>query len=298
MKLSSVLAVASTIFFTLVQPVFADTFECVEGEDYKTSVSDTAQISSFYGYPGDTVEMALIWKTDSTIIGFESIIRYPGEALTPVMYPESALYAGRTPIDVSLAGRGTANDGDGSMNIRLRSLSYHLNDSNLILVNWFIPLSGEGSIPGGGGEIVRVRFVVKDNAPQGVFHPIAIEHWPVVWLADSEYVQLSCKVALTGQEWRSDSGVQLLVAVVPVLVAGTFESECCETPGDYNRDRKFNISDINEMVNWLFLGGEPTRCAREADNNGDKKLNIGDVVYGIANLFAGGLDPYCRFTHD
>ena len=78
----------------------AQDFVCVEGVDYTTYPLDTAQISSFWGKPGDTVEMALLWKTDSAFLGFEAFMRYPAEALTPVMYPESAFAPGRTPIDV------------------------------------------------------------------------------------------------------------------------------------------------------------------------------------------------------
>ena len=133
MKASLTFAVALVATFAPATLSLAQTFQCVDGEDFETYPLDTAQISSFFGKPGDTVEMALLWKADSAMLGFEATIRYPLEALTPVMYPESAFSNGRTPIDIILAGRATTHD-DGFMTSRLRALSYQINDSNLISV--------------------------------------------------------------------------------------------------------------------------------------------------------------------
>jgi len=68
---------------------------------------------------------------------------------------------------------------------------------------------------------------------------------------------------------------------------------CCDTPGDYDNDGKFDIADITAGINRIFSAGPPPFCQDEADANGDNAFNLPDVTYMIAAIFSGGPAPVC-----
>lgn len=76
-----------------------------------------------------------------------------------------------------------------------------------------------------------------------------------------------------------------------VLPAG-----CCNTPGDANDDKSFNIADVTFGITFIFSGGAPPPCQDEADADGNNTFNIADVTYGIAHIFSGGPAPVCGTT--
>lgn len=268
------------------------TFECVDGVDFHLYPQDTAAIVSVFGEPGDTIELPIYWKADSAIIGLLVNIRYPANALTPVILSDSINISLGPPVDVFTSGRAATSDKLGSITSRMIELSFKHHDSALITVRWLRRSSQQSdSIPGGAGEILRVRFVV--NRYSILFHPlpITLEHLPVVATVDSVFVQFGCELTGSAQYRHFANGVFPILAV-PILLSGTFTPlACCKTPGDFNRDGVFNIADISDLVRWLFLDGAPARCAWEADSDGDGRSSLSDVVYGIAYLFRGGPTP-------
>lgn len=293
MKLIINSATAILAALIAISPVAqGQTFECVDGVDFHSYPQDTAAIVSVYGEPGDTIELPIYWKADSAILGLSLNIRYPAKALTPVFFSDSPDFPQGRLVDVFTSGRAAMSDEQGSIAKRMRELSFKHHDSALITVRWLRRLSQQSdSIPGGAGEILRVRFVV--NRYSIVLHPlpITLEHLPLLDYGDSVITKIACELTSSAQGWHYANGVFPILAV-PILLSGTFTPlACCKTPGDFNRDGVFNIADISDLVRWLFLDGAPARCAWEADSDGDGRSSLSDVVYGIAYLFKGGPAP-------
>ena len=225
------------------------TFECVDGVDFHSYRQDTAAIVSVFGEPGDTIELPIYWKADSAITGLLVNIRYPANALTPVILSDSINISLGPPVDVFTSGRAATSDKLGSITSRMIELSFKHHDSALITVRWLRRSSRQSdSIPGGAGEIMRVRFVV--NRYSILLHPlpITLEHHPLVATVDSVFVQFGCELTGSAQYRHFANGVFPILAV-PILLSGTFTPlACCKTPGDFNRDGVFNIADISDLV--------------------------------------------------
>ena len=64
--------------------------------------------------------------------------------------------------------------------------------------------------------------------------------------------------------------------------------------GDITGDGQVDISDVTELVAYMF-GGAPAPTMIEAgDVDGDTKITISDLVYLVQYLFAGGPPPQHR----
>jgi hypothetical protein len=66
----------------------------------------------------------------------------------------------------------------------------------------------------------------------------------------------------------------------------------CERPiyrrGDVNGDSEVNLADAIFLLNALFLGGAPHRCAESADEDNDGSIGLSDAVHVLSYLFRGG----------
>ena len=68
-----------------------------------------------------------------------------------------------------------------------------------------------------------------------------------------------------------------------------------QRPGDLNRDRVLDISDVVTLISYLFLENASTLPCEGgpgglalADFNGDRALDVSDVVAPLQFLFLGG----------
>ena len=238
----------------------AQTYQCVDGVDYNTYNADTLRIVSFKGLPGDTIEMPLFFKADSIALALTANIRYDASMLTPITYPEQfvdtninfTVIPPDTTIDTLIidyldireVGRArfldTLQDALGFDSIVVRDLfranSVKVKDSSLLKIQWLpkIPAQGESldSLPGGRGEIVRVKFVVNDGLAEGASSPVTIENLPVLDTSFFPYVQSGCALCASAQNWvvaftnpnpPPDTIYQVLgLSQVPRLRPGTF----------------------------------------------------------------------------
>ena len=55
---------------------------------------------------------------------------------------------------------------------------------------------------------------------------------------------------------------------------------------DFDSDGKAVISDIQGLLNWLYLGGGAPDCRDAMDFNGNGRINIADAVSGLNYLFS------------
>ena len=63
------------------------------------------------------------------------------------------------------------------------------------------------------------------------------------------------------------------------------------TRGDADFAGGVNITDAIAILNHLFLGGSPVRCADAGDSTDDGVLDITDAVYLLRHLFLGETPP-------
>ncbi len=74
------------------------------------------------------------------------------------------------------------------------------------------------------------------------------------------------------------------------------EYECCKKmTGNVNcsPDDQINISDLVQMVNYIFKAGDPPCCikAGNVDGNPNELVNIADLTYLVNYIFKGGDPP-------
>ena len=61
---------------------------------------------------------------------------------------------------------------------------------------------------------------------------------------------------------------------------------------DFDGNGRANITDVQGMIDWLYLGGEPAVCpaAMDFDNNG--QINVTDLMGMMEWLYLGGESPF------
>ncbi|MGE3164782.1 MAG: dockerin type I repeat-containing protein [Planctomycetota bacterium] len=61
--------------------------------------------------------------------------------------------------------------------------------------------------------------------------------------------------------------------------------------GDSNGDYELNVSDVVNLLGYLFSQGSAPLPFAAGDVNDDGEVNLGDAVYGLGFLFGGGPQP-------
>jgi aminopeptidase N len=62
-------------------------------------------------------------------------------------------------------------------------------------------------------------------------------------------------------------------------------------PGDQNGDRVLDVTDVVDLVNYVFRAGPPPSPLNAADPNGDCVSNVADIVRLIDHVWRGGAMP-------
>ncbi len=256
MRLRQTLLPLLVILLALFMPRVsnAQIFECVEGVNYNTFVPDTMRILSFQGMPGDTVEMPLFLKADSTFLGLTANVRYDSTLLIPLLFSDTVIDTSinntvippDTTVDTVIVDRLDIREtGRGALTRTIfvngfqvidtidlfRSNSVKVRDSSILKIQWLSKIAGEtvalDSILGGNSEIARVKFVVRPtNLPVGTLSPVTLLHLPVIDTTVFPPVQLSCALVATAQNWvvTFDTTQEVLsLSQVPVLASGFFK---------------------------------------------------------------------------
>jgi len=132
------------------------------------------------------------------------------------------------------------------------------------------------SLPAEFGTLVKINFIISDQAPIGIAIPVEFQndpYWQLYWGHYNAYTQ---------------DGVNF---IQPTTVSGWILTGLLR--GDVNRDGVINMSDVVYLINYLFIGGPAPDPLELGDANCDGVVNGADVVYLINYLFIGGPPPQC-----
>jgi hypothetical protein len=134
------------------------------------------------------------------------------------------------------------------------------------------------SLPAEFGTLVKINFIVSDQAPLGIAIPIEFQndpYWQLYWGHYNAYTQ---------------DGVNF---IQPTTVSGWISVSSEVLRGDVNRDGVVDGSDVVYLINYLFIGGPAPDPLELGDANCDGVVNSGDVVYLVNYLFIAGPPPQC-----
>jgi hypothetical protein len=134
------------------------------------------------------------------------------------------------------------------------------------------------SLPAGFGTLVKISFVVSDQATPGSIIPVEFQndpYWHLHWGHYNAYTR---------------DGLNF---IQPACVSGWISISTNVLRGDVNKDGVINASDVIYLMNYLFFGGPAPYPLALGDANCDGVVDIADVVYIINYLFVGGPLPGC-----
>lgn len=294
-------AIASVMMLLLTQAPRAQLYQCIEGIDYTVFNQDTARIVSFQGLPGDTVEMAVYFKADSVVLAMTMNLRYPGSLLRPVVFPDSTIDTTINNLvlppdttidtvvveflDIRETGRAffpiVLQDSLGfdynSNKDLFRSTSIKVRDSSILKIQWLAKIPSISnpldSLPGGAGEIVRVKFIVESTTfPEGTALSVTLDHVPVLDTTIFPPVQVGCALTATAQNWvvTFDTTTEVLSLLqVPVLAQGFFKLDSatglpeCTGDGDCPPQTGYTVQCVSNTCIYTLI--DTTSCSVDSD---------------------------------
>lgn len=80
-------------------------------------------------------------------------------------------------------------------------------------------------------------------------------------------------------------------AVIQKAAAWFGETTTMSTNGDLNGDGVVTLTDLTQLVNYLFVTFQPPIHRNGADTNGDCKVSLGDVTFMVLYMFYAGEPP-------
>ena len=60
---------------------------------------------------------------------------------------------------------------------------------------------------------------------------------------------------------------------------------------DYDANGRVNITDVQGMMDWLYLGGVPAVCPAAMDFDANGQVNVTDLMGLMEWLYLGGVPP-------
>ncbi|MCH9031261.1 MAG: T9SS type A sorting domain-containing protein [candidate division Zixibacteria bacterium] len=306
-------------------------FNCVEGVDWPTTyLPDTAAIISFQGLPGDTVEMPIFWKSDTAMVALEMNVRYPGNFIQPIVIRDTVITRIITTtvvppdttfdttfldlLDIFEVDRAVFTEvvldsfgfpiGLDTLPFVSGEFSFKVNDSNLLKVQWVpgipdigIPLD---SIPGGRGEIARVRFIVQPGAgPIGTSLALTIEHVPIIRTDTFPPVKKGCALTSSTQIWsvNFDGVIDVLTLLqVPVLRGGFFKVDTQIVEIECNASSECTTPPVNFTLPGFCVGGNCEYTKKVDECVDDTQCDSPPVGFQLPGTCINGSCQYTPIT--
>ena len=60
---------------------------------------------------------------------------------------------------------------------------------------------------------------------------------------------------------------------------------------DFDDNGRVNITDVQGMIDWLYLGGTPAACPAAMDFDGNGQVNVTDLMGLMEWMYLGGESP-------
>jgi hypothetical protein len=133
----------------------------------------------------------------------------------------------------------------------------------------------------GDGDDLYYQWDFGDGTVTGWLGPVAENVPDVQHYAWSEKGTCDVKV-------RTKDVYEEVTAWSPVL---SVEMGCCIVPGDFNHTGSVDITDLTDMVDYMFAGGTDAVCDDEGNINGLDATDITDLTFLVDFMFAGGSAP-------
>lgn len=61
---------------------------------------------------------------------------------------------------------------------------------------------------------------------------------------------------------------------------------------DFDGNGRVNITDVQGMIDWLYLGGTPASCPPAMDYDANGQVNVTDLLGLMEWLYLGGQSPF------
>ena len=61
---------------------------------------------------------------------------------------------------------------------------------------------------------------------------------------------------------------------------------------DFDGNGRVNITDVQGMIDWLYLGGTPASCPQVMDYDANGQVNVTDLLGLMEWLYLGGQSPF------
>ena len=65
---------------------------------------------------------------------------------------------------------------------------------------------------------------------------------------------------------------------------------------DFDGNGRVNITDVQGMIDWLYLGGTPASCPPAMDYDANGQVNVTDLLGLMEWLYLGGQSPFYPHT--
>jgi len=225
------------------------------------SEEDTIAFLGMNGSPGESRKCLEVYVANSVeIAGLMARLEFDPSVLALVVDHIDTSFE-TVYLEYEIVGRGE----DFTGTVIARS-----NDSGVFVVVFLPDIWGEARLAAGSGPIIRVYFDVLSTVPLG---------GSLVMPADGEYETNNFGTPEGGSIFPTLVGFDFNVVTLPYV------------PGDADNSEDVDLSDVNFLVNHLFLNGPVSSPRNSSDANGDCSINIADITYLVEYIFRSGAAP-------
>ncbi|NOY88772.1 MAG: PKD domain-containing protein [FCB group bacterium] len=242
------------VYNVVVQVDAGGTTHTQTKESYIVAYADTAKADSTRVIPGSTAEIIITANNTAPVKYLKIPVEYAGDF--NLSYDSISTVGCRT------------NYFETQTLLQYDPFSHHL---TIKLVS-----SNNGSspeLPPGNGPVVKLYLSVPSTATSGQTVPILLDGYTsgnVTYSAEYQGIVANYDIATTNG----------MISIKP-----------CVVRGDIDNDGKVDVTDIFDMINYYFNGGNPLPNPAASDVDCSETNDVDDLLYMIKYIFNNGPEP-------